>query len=116
MPILRKDDYSGGELWPGVNRTAIVDGDSGAESTAVADLTMAPESQVPTHIHPTEETMYILEGELDAVLGNDVVTVRAGETVLAPPGVKHGFVNRSGAPARLMAIFPTDHPERTYVD
>jgi mannose-6-phosphate isomerase-like protein (cupin superfamily) len=82
----------------------------------VADLTMGPESSVPTHIHPTEEAMVILEGELDAVLGDEIVPVTAGQTVLAPPGVKHGFVNKSGAPARLMAIFPTARPERTYVD
>ena len=41
-----------------------------------------------------------LDGELEAVLGDEVVTVKEGQTVLAPPGVKHGFVNRSGASAR----------------
>ncbi len=116
MPILSESDYNSEELWPGVDRKGIVGGDLGAESTSVADLTMSPESTVPTHIHPTEEAMVILEGELDAVLGDEVVPVTVGQTVFAPPGVKHGFTNRSGAPARLMAIFPTARPERTYVD
>ncbi|MDP7226954.1 MAG: cupin domain-containing protein, partial [SAR202 cluster bacterium] len=63
-----------------------------------------------------EEAMVILEGEIDAILGHDTVTVSAGQTVLAPAGVRHGFVNRSGAPARIMAIFPTADMERTLVD
>jgi quercetin dioxygenase-like cupin family protein len=45
-----------------------------------------------------------------------VIPVTAGQTVLAPPGVKHGFVNRSGSAARVMAIFPTDKIERTLVE
>ena len=44
------------------------------------------------------------------------MTVKEGQTVLAPPGVKHGFVNRSDASARIMAIFPTSKMERTLVD
>ena len=35
-----------------------------------------------------------------------------GDTVLAPAGVKHGFENRSGATARLLAIFPKTQFER----
>ena len=60
--------------------------------------------------------MVILEGSMDAILGEEVITVSAGQTVLAPPGVKHGFVNNSGASARVMAIFPTANMERTLVD
>ena len=116
MPILNKDDVNEEEMSPGTRRWAIVDGTKGAESLSVGDLTLAPGSSVANHVHPTEEAMVILEGELDAVLGDDVVSVKAGQTVLAPPGVKHGFVNRSGAPARLMAIFPTATIERTLVD
>jgi len=39
--------------------------------------------------------MVILEGQLDAVLADEVVA-----------GVKHGFVNRSSAKAVLLAAFP----------
>ena len=91
-------------------------GDRGARSLNVADLTMETGAIVPTHVHPNEEAMVVMEGELDAVLGNDVIPVSAGQTVLAPAGVRHGFVNRSGSPARIMAIHPTPKIERTLVD
>ena len=116
MPIIDPDDSLRSEMAPGVRRSRIVDGELGADSLTVADLTLFPEGKVPTHIHPTEEAMVILEGELDAILGNEVIKVTAGQTVLAPPQVRHGFINNSGAPARLMAIFPTADMERTAVD
>ncbi len=115
MPILEPDDSLRTESSPGVGRSRVVDGELGADSLTVADLTLSPASKVPTHIHPTEEAMVILDGELEAMLGDETVTVAPGQTVLAPAGVKHGFVNRTGSNARLMAIFPTDQVERTFV-
>lgn len=112
MPILDRRDVPREVLSPGTERWALVDGTRGAQSLSVGDVHMAPGARVPLHYHPTEEAMVILEGELEAVLGDQVIKVRPGQTVLAPPGVKHGFVNRSGAAARLMAIFPTAKIER----
>ena len=116
MPILDRDDDAREQLSEGVDRWSLVDGGLGAESLSVGDVMLSPGGIVPNHIHPTEEAMVILEGDLEAVLGGDVVNVKAGQVVLAPPGVRHGFVNKSGAPARVMAIFPTAHMERTLVD
>ncbi len=116
MQISDKADIRREELAPGVDRWALLDGDKGAESLSVGDVTLAAGASVPTHMHPTEEAMVILEGELEAIVGDEVVTVTAGQTILGPPGVKHGFVNRSGSSARVMAIFPTARMERTLVD
>jgi quercetin dioxygenase-like cupin family protein len=116
MPVLKKSNIEMSEIAPGVERWEIVSGELGAESLTVADLTITPGSRAPTHTHPTEEAMIIVDGELEAVIGDDVVTVKEGETVLAAAGVKHGFVNRSGSPARVMGVFPTGKVERTFVD
>jgi putative monooxygenase len=116
MPILKRSDTDMDSLGPGVDRWTLVDGEKGADSLSVGDLRLAPGGTVRTHFHPTEEAMVILEGELDAVLGDEVIKVKAGDTVLAPIGVKHGFVNRSGTSARVMAIFPTATIERTFVE
>ena len=116
MPILDKNDSEMGELAPGVRRIEIVSGELGADSLTVSDVTLEPGAKAPTHTHPTEEAMVILDGELDAVLGDEVITVTPGKTVLAPAGVKHGFVNRSGSSARVYGVFPTGKVERTLVD
>jgi quercetin dioxygenase-like cupin family protein len=50
------------------------------------------------------------------VLGDEVVTLGPGDTVLAPAGVKHGFVNRSESKAALLASFPKTSFERLTAD
>ena len=116
MTIIDSRQASAQESFPGIDRRTYVNGEMGAESLSVMDLVMSSESTVPTHTHPTEEAMVVLEGQLEAVIGDQVVTVQPGQTILASAGVPHGLTNKSGADARIMAIFPTGTVERTLVD
>ena len=117
MPIIHYSDADSEEGYPGVNRAVLVDGRNGALSLYVARLVIVPGGRVTTHIHPdTEEAMVIVEGNLEAILGDEVVTLGPGDTVLAPAGVKHGFVNRSQSNAALVAAFPKTSFERVAVD
>ena len=116
MTILDSQRSDPDENFPGIERHQHISGDLGADSLTVASLSFAAEGRVRTHVHPTEEAMVVLEGELEAVLGEETVKVVPGQTVHAPAGVKHGFVNRSGAPARIMAIFPTTDVQREWAD
>ncbi len=117
MPIIRHRDAPTTEGYPGVDRAILVDDSQGSVSLWVGYLTIGPGARVSTHIHPdTEEAMVIVEGSLEAILGDQVVTLGPGDTVLAPAGVKHGFVNRSSATSRLVAAFPKTRFERVPVD
>jgi len=99
MPILYRADAKMEKCYPGIPRTILVG------------------AQVTTHIQPdTEEAMVIVEGQLEAVLGIEVVNLGPGDTVLAPAGVKHGFINRSGAKAVLLASFPKTSFRRVAAD
>ncbi|MQG18339.1 MAG: cupin domain-containing protein [SAR202 cluster bacterium] len=114
MTILNKSDAE--ILSPGVKRHGIVSSETGSDSLSVAEVNVETDSTVPTHLHPTEEAMFITEGQLEAVIGDEIVSVSAGQTVYAPAGIKHGFRNISGAKASILAIFPTGKVERTLVD
>ena len=117
MTVLNSQLSDPDENNPGIERHLHVSGELGdSESLFVTSLTFADEGRVRTHIHPTEEAMVVLEGELEAILGDETVKVVSGQTVHAPAGVKHGFVNRSGATARIMAIFPTSTVEKEWED
>ena len=117
MPIIRYSEAESGEGYPGVNRAILVDDRNGALSLYIGHLTIVPGGQVSTHIHPdTEEAMVIVEGNLEAILGDEVVTLGPGDTVLAPAGIKHGFVNKSQSNAALVAAFPKTSFERVLVD
>ena len=58
----------------------------------------------------------IVEGQLEAVLGNEVINLGPGDTVLVPAGVKHGFINCSGAKAVLLASSPKISFQRLAAD
>ena len=117
MPILRRANAETNEGYPGVPRTTLVGAENGAHSLWVGHLEIGPGSSVTTHIHPdTEEAMVIVEGELEAILGDEVVILGPGDTVLAPAGIKHGFVNRSGENAALLAVFPKTEFQRITAD
>jgi len=117
MPVINRDAATTEDVYPGVPRTALVDATQAAKSLSLAHLDVAAGATIGTHIHPnTEEAMVIVDGELEAVLGDERISVQSGDTVLAPAGVKHGFVNRSSAKASLLAIFPTTDIQRVPVE
>jgi 5-methylphenazine-1-carboxylate 1-monooxygenase len=60
--------------------------------------TFPPETFVPPHIHPSQdEYVYILEGELTLVTGDEESAAGPGDLVRLPMGLPHGLFNRSGA-------------------
>ena len=117
MPIIQHSDAPSEEGYPGVPRAILVDANQGSQSLWIGHLTVSAGTRIATHIHPdTEEAMIITEGSLEAILGDEVVTLGPGDTVLAPAGVKHGFVNRTQESAVVLAIFPKTNFERVLVD
>lgn len=59
----------------------------------------------PPHIHTDcEEAFYVLDGEIEFVLGADSVIGRPGSFVHVPGGVSHTFGNVATAPSRLLII------------
>lgn len=69
-------------------------------------VTIQPGREGPEpHVHPTEDdAFYMLEGELVFVVEDEEVVAAPGTFVLVPPGVRHGFANRSGAVARFLNV------------
>ncbi len=98
---------------PGLEVRDIVDAEQGTHALKIGEVTIAPNTRLPRHIHTnTEKAMVVLEGTLDVVVGRERMTIGPGHTVLAPAGTTHGFVNRSDKPARILFIFPTHEPDR----
>ena len=114
MPIIRKQDWSKREgSLPGLEFYDIAGSAQGTHSLKVGQVTFAPNTRAPRHIHTnTEEAMIVLEGTLDALVGSQRITITSGDTVLAPAGTVHGFVNRYDTPARVLFVFPIHKPDR----
>lgn len=82
-----------------------------AAGASCAEWRAAPGFDTGLHVHERlEETWYVLEGELEFRLGDEIVHATAGATVFVPPHVPHAFANRSDAPARFLLILsPPTH-------
>lgn len=75
----------------------------------------APRDYGP-HLHRgLEETFHIQEGSLEFLIGEEVVTMNAGDFVRVPPGVKHGYLNSSGKPVKMLVGFTPGGFEELFV-
>lgn len=62
-----------------------------------------------------EETFLITSGALEFLLGDAVVVLREGDFVRVPKGVRHGYQNTSGEPAKMLVSFVPAGLERLFV-
>jgi mannose-6-phosphate isomerase-like protein (cupin superfamily) len=62
-------------------------------------------TRTPIHVHANDdETVYIIEGELTAVIDGRPRRLTAGESVFLPRRIPHQLMNMSGNPVRYMLI------------
>jgi mannose-6-phosphate isomerase-like protein (cupin superfamily) len=59
----------------------------------------------PQHVHREyDEAWYIVDGEVEFVLGTDTHVCPSGSVVFAPRGTAHCFRNRGPASARMLVL------------
>ena len=69
----------------------------------------------PLHLHvDQDEVLYVLEGELRVLLGDDVRPASAGSFVFIPGNVPHTWQVVGDTPARLLVILAPSGIERLY--
>src|SRR5262245_3908785 len=62
-------------------------------------------TRTPIHVHAKDdETVYIIEGELTAVIDGQPRRLTAGESIFLPRGIPHQLMNMSGNPGRYILI------------
>lgn len=90
----------------------------GPYTMALSLMATRSDVPVPTHIHPGPTLPYLLEGEIEHILGGVSTTRRAGDAWLEQPGViSAGRFSGSGAVRILVAqVLPHGDPPLTPVD
>jgi quercetin dioxygenase-like cupin family protein len=69
------------------------------------------------HVHTREdESLFVLEREVRATLGDRTFDVGTGTLVHMPLGVPHGFKNVSDRPARLMMTYTPGGFEKCFLE
>ena len=85
----------------GFARWAVVDESvPAAVHTGFGVCTLAPGGTVDAHLHSFEESLHVLDGELELATPDGAVLLRAGDYALVPVGVPHALLGRGEAAAR----------------
>jgi quercetin dioxygenase-like cupin family protein len=93
------------EQWrPGVETRMLASAGNGATQLCIFEQWIAPETGAPTHVHPVEEVLTVLEGEAEMWLDEERTAVSAGQTFIVPAGRKHGFRNIGAATLHIHAV------------
>jgi quercetin dioxygenase-like cupin family protein len=97
----------GRAVWAmGIHVTVRVTGEDTNGAYSVFEDVVPPGGGPPPHTHTREdETMFVLEGELEATLGDQTAIVRPGTFVHMARGTPHFFKNKSGKPARMLLTY-----------
>lgn len=94
--------------------TGVVVGKDATDSEyVISDGVIAPGGFIPDHYHKWEDqTFHIIEGHLEAKIGDTVQRISTGDSIHCPRGVSHYIKNIGDQPAKLISyIFPGDWAE-----
>lgn len=86
---------------------------TGATMATVGDLTVQAGVRTEYHYHPnSEESLFIVEGEMEFRIGESRFHATSGDCVMAQQGIGHGMENVGDYPARIITVYPTAYPQR----
>jgi quercetin dioxygenase-like cupin family protein len=81
-----------------------VGADHGGAGVCLIFVDTQPGGGPSLHTHPYEELFVMLEGEATLTAGDQELVATAGDLVIVPPGVPHGFKNTGDGPLRQIDI------------
>jgi len=81
--------------------------ENGAEKLTVGEMVINPGGRNLPHYHPNcEEVLYVLSGELDHTFeGSKPIRLKAGRSVLVPPGMTHHSKCVGRVAARMLVAY-----------
>ena len=102
------------EAWrPGVETRMLVSAVNGAAQLCIFEQWVTPGVGAPTHAHPVEEVLTVLEGEAEMWMDAERVTVSAGQSLIVPARRNHGFRNSGKGMLHLHAVLASSIFEAT---
>ncbi|MDA8519309.1 cupin domain-containing protein [Acidovorax sp. NCPPB 4044] len=109
MATLHSVDWSALEWKPvrrGIERKAF-----GSDHVTLALHRLMPGHEPRPHSHPNEQVMYILAGQMDVHVDDQVVRLGPGGLLLIPPNVQHYGVVVGDEPVLNLDVFTPARPD-----
>ena len=104
MQVIDPSDMPREQWRPGVETRMRVSAVNGATQLCIFEQWIAPGNGAPTHTHPVEEVLSVLEGEAEMWLDEVRAIVTAGQSLIVPARRSHGFRNSGNVTLHLHAV------------
>ena len=105
------------EQWrQGVLTRMRVSAQNGGTQLCLFEQWCEPGRGAPTHLHAVEEVLHVLDGEADVWVGETHATLNAGQLMIVPAGIKHGFANSGTATLHIQSTLAAPVFEAAYED
>ncbi|MBS0565039.1 MAG: cupin domain-containing protein [Proteobacteria bacterium] len=114
MSLVVHDEQPVEDWRPGVRSRMLVAAANGARALCVFEQWIAPGNGAPAHRHEVEEVLTILAGAAEVDLGAERLDLAAGQSLIVPAGVRHGFRNPGPGTLHLMATLAAPVFEARY--
>jgi mannose-6-phosphate isomerase-like protein (cupin superfamily) len=100
-------------MFPGVQMKILLSSRDTGGQFSLVEGTMSPGGDGGLHVHLCEdESMHLLEGQLEVTIGEKVFDLKSGESYFAPRRIPQRLRNRGSVPARsLMIMSPSTFDE-----
>ena len=110
-PLVRHTDETPARWFLNGLITTLAGNDETNGAYCIMEHVLTAACNSPVHVHRVEdEAFYVLDGELEIVVGGESVLARPGTYAFAPRGVDHHFRVLS-AEARVLVITSGESPE-----
>jgi quercetin dioxygenase-like cupin family protein len=105
------------EEWrKGVLTRMRVSAQNGGTQLCLFEQWCEPGHGAPTHLHAVEEVLHVLAGEADVWVEETRARLTAGQLMIVPAGVKHGFANFGTSELHIQSTLAAPVFEAAYDD
>jgi quercetin dioxygenase-like cupin family protein len=77
----------------------------GTSALATVWMKVAPGGVLPEHTDSAEEILFVVDGEVEASVGDETQTLHARELAVVPALAPHGLRNVTDRPAHVLGVF-----------
>jgi quercetin dioxygenase-like cupin family protein len=106
MIVIRESDLQNIETPGGTISAGIATAGRGARQVSVIRQRQQAGGGNPPHTHDCEEVTLVTEGSLEVRIGEDVVTLNAGDSLVIPANTEHRLENAGTTDAAWLLIAP----------
>jgi mannose-6-phosphate isomerase-like protein (cupin superfamily) len=115
-PIFGRREDGGGSHLKGEQSRCFLRGEQTGGLFSLTESLMQPGTQqAPLHVHSREdETFYVIEGRITAIVGDQTRDLGPGESVWLPRGVPHRIHTTGEEPVRVLMLLTPAGLERFF--